>query len=380
MSGEEWQEQRRFTFYTMRNLGLGKGQWETMTQASAANFIEEIKSWEGKPTNMESSLSFNQATNGISLLIGRHLDKEKDAESIEVIQKSTRELMEYFSAVSVNVSIPGLSKVLSFFQIAGYDKFYKLLRKFENIFEHEVEQRLKSPDSSTKEDFIGYFCREMEKRNLESKNHTFNVLNLIGNLIILFIAGNDSTMSGLSWLLLLMAGKQDVQRKVQEEIEGVLGRDGIPSFDERNKFPYTMATILETMRWASIAPLFPPRHMYSDFTFDGYTIPQGSNIITNAWGVMHDPKYFESPDEFKPERFLSGDKQKVVKTDGYIAFSLGKRNCPGEAVAMMTLFLYFVSLMQTFHVKLPPGSKADFTPKFGGVMLPKSQELCFIER
>lgn len=82
---------------------------------------------------------------------------------------------------------------------------------------------------------------------------------LLGNLFILFIAGNDSTLAGMSWLLLLMAAHQDIQKKVHDEIDKVVGKDGTIYHEDKFKLPYTMATIFEMTRWVSISAIFPPR-------------------------------------------------------------------------------------------------------------------------
>lgn len=82
---------------------------------------------------------------------------------------------------------------------------------------------------------------------------------LVGNLIVLFMSSHDSTKASISWLLLYMAEYPDIQKKIHDEIDSVVGRDGIIYFDDKAKFPYTMATIFEVLRHVSIAPLTPPR-------------------------------------------------------------------------------------------------------------------------
>ncbi|XP_035220947.1 cytochrome P450 2U1-like [Stegodyphus dumicola] len=288
--------------------------------------------------------------------------------------------MKNFSPVGLNINLPWITKFLEVFNIGGYKHFAHVLRDFEDIFKREVEERLRSKDALTRDDFIGCYLQEMENRNNDSKPHTFTIENLLGNLVILFIAGNESTYAGVIWLLLLMTTYEDVQEKVHQEIDAVIGKDGTVCFDDKIKTPYTLATIMEMARFISINPIYPPRYPLATFTFHGYTIPQGSHILCNIWSIMHNPKYFEKPMEFKPERFLTDDGLKVLKPTGYAPFSFGKRNCPGEVVAIMTIYLYFVSIMQKFKVKTPHGLPADFDYIFGGALLPRPQKLCFIER
>ncbi|GIY73953.1 cytochrome P450 2E1 [Caerostris extrusa] len=210
---------------------------------------------------------------------------------------------------------------------------------------------------------------------------SFSVENLQGNLFMLFVAGQDSTNASVGWLLLLMAKYPAVQEKVCEEIDQVIGRDGTVYFSDKIKLPYTMATALEMMRWISINPLFPPRYVLDNFEYEGYTIPKGAHIVCNSWAIMHDERYFDDPMAFKPERFLSEDGSKVEKLKGYGPFSFGKRtNCPGEGVAMMTMYLYFVSIMQKFNIRTPYDQPPDMSYKFSAGILPNPQKLCFVER
>ncbi|KAF8787690.1 cytochrome P450 2C15-like isoform X1 [Argiope bruennichi] len=379
MNGEEWQEQRRFALLTMRDLGLGRGLWETMIQEDAAEFVKKMKKANGQPISYTEPLALSQIMNSLSLLFGRHLDPEADKEDIETLQKLGRKLMDKFSAVDLTMNLPWLTKLLELLNLSGIQDFMILLKNFEDIFKKEVERRLRSKEERTKDDFIGCYLREMEKRENSSQPHNFTVINLRGNLFILFVAGQDSTVASVGWLLLLMAKFPDVQQRICDEIDKAIGRDGTVYYGDRNKLPYTTATMLEMMRWVAINPLFPPRYVLDTFTFNGYTIPKGAHIICNSWAMLHDPRYFEDPMEFKPERFLS-EEGKCVKRDGYGPFSFGKRNCPGEGIAMMSMYLYFVSIMQKFKIKTPYDLPPDMEYKYSAGVLPKPQKLCFIER
>ncbi|GFT13111.1 cytochrome P450 2J5 [Nephila pilipes] len=380
MNGEEWQEQRRFVLHTMRNLGMGKGLWETIIQEDAAEFVKELKKAAGEPVSFSEPLANSQITNSVSLLFGRHLDHETEKEDIEIIKEFRRQMAGQGSSVDVNMNIPGLMSLLMFFNVFGIRDFITQLRKFENIFKKEVEKRIEKKDEITRDDFIGCFLQEIEKRAKDTQPHTFTIDTLRGNLLILFLTGQDSNVASVTWLLLLMAKYPDVQEKVCDEIDRVIGRDGTVYYGDKLKLPYSMATVQEMLRYIAIAPLFPPRYVLESLSFGGYTIPRGSHVICNNWAISHDQRYFEDPITFKPERFLSEDKSKVEKLKGYGPFSFGKRNCPGEGVAMMTIYLFFVSIMQKFKIQGPHGLPPNMDYTFGSGLYPIEQKLCFIER
>lgn len=81
-----------------------------------------------------------------------------------------------------------------------------------------------------------------------------------------------------------------------------------------------------------------------------YVIPRGYHIYLNLWAVHHDPKYWKQPDVFDPDRFLNEDKTKLIKRDSFIPFAVGKRQCPGESLAQIELFMYVAYFLQRFEV------------------------------
>ena len=116
----------------------------------------------------------------------------------------------------------------------------------------------------------------------------------------------------------------DVQRKVQEEIDDVVGRERLPSMHDRSKLPYTEAVVLELSRVATIIPLGVPHRSTQSFSLYDYIIPPDTVVLTNAWAVHMDPANFPQPELFKPERFLSEDGTKIKNSDFLIPFGIGK--------------------------------------------------------
>ncbi|GFU51077.1 vitamin D 25-hydroxylase [Trichonephila clavipes] len=110
--------------------------------------------------------------------------------------------------------------------------------------------------------------------------------------------------------------------------------------------PYTHAVLLEQMRWKTIVPLNLMHYSLADIKVGGYDIPKDTIVIANFWQAHNDPRYWDEPEKFKPERFLSNDGKSVLKSKYFMGFSLGKRVCPGESMAYLEMFLYFTSMLQ----------------------------------
>ncbi|GFS45857.1 cytochrome P450 18a1 [Nephila pilipes] len=192
-NGEAWQEQRRFVVQTMRNLGLGKGLWETMIQEDSAELIKEIQKENGEPYVFNEPLARSQISNSLSLLFGRHLDPEAEKENIELMSLFSRKMMDHVSSVNLNVILPWLTKFMMLFNVFGFQEFMNLLRKIEDIFKKEVEKRMNAKEELTKDDFIGCYLQEIEKRKNDSQPHSFNGIE-IPNMYVCIVAQLQSMM------------------------------------------------------------------------------------------------------------------------------------------------------------------------------------------
>ncbi|XP_029452610.1 cytochrome P450 2U1 isoform X2 [Rhinatrema bivittatum] len=182
--------------------------------------------------------------------------------------------------------------------------------------------------------------------------------------------GTDTTTNTILWSLLYMSLYPDVQEKVQAEIDAVIGRDRPPSLTDKALMPFTEATIMEVQRIGMVVPLSVPRMASETTVFQGYTIPKGSVIFPNLWSVHRDPKIWEKPDDFYPDRFLEGTEQ-ILKKEAFIPFGIGHRVCMGEQLAKMELFLMFVNLLQSFTFGLSDEtSKPSLKGRFGLTLAP----------
>ncbi|XP_053383762.1 cytochrome P450 2J4-like [Mercenaria mercenaria] len=122
--------------------------------------------------------------------------------------------------------------------------------------------------------------------------------------------------------------------------------DKVVTWADRSSLPYIEATLLEIQRMANIAPVSIPHTTDVDVTFGGYYIPRRTLIIVNLYSSNMDPRHWDQPEIFNPERFMEGGKLK--KNPALIPFSIGPRICLGESLAKMEMFLIFSNLLQRF--------------------------------
>jgi len=165
-----------------------------------------------------------------------------------------------------------------------------------------------------------------------------------------FLAGSDTTVSSMSCLILALVLSPHVQKRAQAELDLVVGRDRLPTFDDRPRLPYIAAICKEVVRWQMVAPLGIPHASTEDDEYRGFFIPKGSVMIANAWAILHDPVRYPEPEEFRPERYL--DKDGSFRDDPAIAlaFGVGKRICPGRHFVDATLFIVASSVISVFDI------------------------------
>ncbi|XP_066543342.1 cytochrome P450 2J1 [Amia ocellicauda] len=205
----------------------------------------------------------------------------------------------------------------------------------------------------------------------------FNEENLLYCVIDLFAAGTETLSKTLLWGLLYMVKYPEIQEKVQNEIERVIGQERQPSMDDRPSMPYTYAVIHEIQRFANILPITPPRVSHYDTTIAGYDIPKGVMVLPLLMPILYDKSEYQTADRFNPEHFL--DKEgKFVKRENVMPFSVGKRMCPGEELARMELFLFFTSFLQRFTFRAPDRVKLTMESVIGITRGPKPFKICAI--
>ncbi|ODM86709.1 Cytochrome P450 2U1 [Orchesella cincta] len=128
------------------------------------------------------------------------------------------------------------------------------------------------------------------------------------------------------------------------------------SLTDKILLPYTEAVLLEALRLSSIVPLGLPHRMNEDTIFRGYFLHKNATVISNLWAIHHDPKIWgEDVNEYRPERFLSEDKTRVVRHDSLMPFSADRRQCIGKGLARYTMFLFLANILLKFNIEKEPG-------------------------
>ncbi|PIK57696.1 putative cytochrome P450 2F3-like [Apostichopus japonicus] len=163
----------------------------------------------------------------------------------------------------------------------------------------------------------------------------------------------------MHWCVMLLCQYPDIQKKVGEEVDRIVGRDRLPSLDDREKLPYTTATLYEVMRFGSILPMSVPHATSKDVEIGGYDIPGDTWVLVNLYSMHYDGKLWDEPQKFKPEHFLDETGKVRLHPEGFLPFSTGRRVCLGESLAKAELFLLFTWLFQHYRFSKAAGLEGE---------------------
>ncbi|XP_044515097.1 cytochrome P450 2C42-like [Gracilinanus agilis] len=255
---------------------------------------------------------------------------------------------------------------------------YKNMEEVKHFILERVKEHQEILDPNNPQDYIDCYLSKMQQEK-ENPQSEFDLENLIATALDLFGAGTETTSSTLRYGLLLILKHPEVQAKIHEEINRVIGHNRIPSIKDRQDMPYMDAVVHEVQRFIDLIPLNLPHAVNQDIQFQGYTIPKGTNIFPLLSPVLWDSKEFPNPEQFDPQHFL--DKNgKFKKSDYFMAFSAGKRACLGESLARMELFLFLTTILQNFTLK-PVGDPNEISINsnhVGFTTVPPLYQLCFV--
>uniref|UniRef100_A0A4X2KWR8 unspecific monooxygenase n=1 Tax=Vombatus ursinus TaxID=29139 RepID=A0A4X2KWR8_VOMUR len=372
--GERWKQIRRFSLMTLRNFGMGKRNIEERVQEEAQCLVEELRKTKGQPTDPTFILDCAPCNVICSILFHDRFDynDEKFLKLMNLLNENFRLLslpwtQLYNFLPAFRVYLPGKHKIFS-----------RNIEEMKHFILERVKEHQKRLDPSNPQDYIDCYLSKMqqEKDNPQSE---FDLENLKMTGVDLFVGGTETTSSTLRYGLLLILKHPEVQAKIHEEINRVIGHNRVPSIKDRQDMPYVDAVVHEVQRFIDLVPLNVPHAVNQDIKFKNYVLPKGTTILPVLSSVLYDNKEFPNPDQFDPQHFL--DKNgKFKKSDYFMPFSIGKRSCLGEGLARMELFLFLTTIMQNFTLKPvgDPNAISIKTNRVGFLTVPPHYQLCFL--
>ncbi|XP_071084152.1 steroid 17-alpha-hydroxylase/17,20 lyase-like [Haliotis cracherodii] len=267
-----------------------------------------------------------------------------------------------------------LEDAIPLFQLCPTPRFRRVMRlaaQMTDAIRKEIADHRNTFNQGEMRDFTdGLILAQQEAEEGDDPILMSQITNthMVMTIFDLVFAGTDTSRGTLRWCLLAMALHPDIQKKVQKEVDSVIGPDLNVHVSDRDRLPYTDAVIHEVMRMRTVVPLGVPHSALRDTTVGGYDVPKGTMVFINHDALHFDPDQWEDVNTFKPERFLDSEGKLGPKPESWLPFSAGRRVCLGETVAKPEIHLFLAGILRVFTISLAPGTQHDFEPRSTGVV------------
>nr|XP_027230053.1 uncharacterized protein LOC113821725 [Penaeus vannamei] len=430
-NGNIWHTNRRFSLRQLRDQGgMGKSSLVSAIQKQARELVEALKGQASKPERIPGICGWLLSTlSGIwlrTLALGAEgCGDERDrrlpclhllcfASHVLLVrqpglpdemfyyavipckqfEKTDPKLQEFidiiddltqkFGPIAIPDFMPWIKYCLPDFLIRrlfSIDMLYTLKDKFFDYCKELIEEHKASLDPDDPKDLIDGYLLDIEASK-DDPDTIRTGKDLCILILDLFFAGSETTVGTLAFMFFYLANHPEVQRKFQAEIDEVLPKGTLATLEDRSRMPFTEAVIHEVLRASSLASLGVQHVAVRDTMLGGYLLPKGTIVSTAAGAMHHDPRYWNNPEKFMPERWLDDQGKFTTKKEGFLPFGIGKRVCVGESLARMELFIISTAIFQSLSVSPPPGSKVDVSPDPGNPFghNPRQEKVCFTIR
>ncbi len=267
-------------------------------------------------------------------------DVEREAEDV---RDALSTVLEQFG-----VAVLPFTELLDYLPTPWTIRFNRARRRLDATIYRVIDERRASGEGDDTGDLLSML---MNARDTEGDGQGMSDEQLRDEVMTLLLAGHETTANALTWTWYLLSRHPRVERALHDELDEVLG-DADATAADAARLPYTRAVVAESMR------LYPPawalghRNVAAQ-PLGQWELPPNSLVIMPTFLVHRDPRWWASPDEFRPERFLEPDDERP--RFAYFPFGGGRRQCIGEHFAWMEEVLVMATLARRWRVAVDDG-------------------------
>ncbi|XP_074286675.1 trans-cinnamate 4-monooxygenase-like [Silene latifolia] len=364
--GEHWRKMRRIMtvpFFTNKVVQQYRTGWEE----EATQVVADVKKNPEAATSgiiLRRRLQLMMYNNMFRIMFDRRFDSDDDPlyNKLKAVNGERSRLSQSFE-YNYGDFIPVLRPFLRGYLNTCRTLQSSRLKLFKDYF---VDERRKLAGTKTlNKDELKCAMDHILDAEQKGEINEANVLYIVENINV---AAIETTLWSIEWGIAELVNHPEIQQKLREELDTVLGKGHQITEPDTHKLPYLQAIVKETLRLRMAIPLLVPHMNLNDAKLSGYDIPAESKILVNAWWLANNPAHWKKPEEFRPERFL--EEEAKVDANGndfrFLPFGVGRRSCPGIILAMPIISITLGRLVQNFDLSPPPGqAKIDTTEKGG---------------
>ena len=351
--GEHWRQLQRFANRELLSYGRVQDIRERSIEDSVNGLVARVDEMcdAGVPLEPRDFLPRANGEMMFRAIFGRG---ESDTTEFDEKLDALLETVFWFFANANAANPADYIPALKFLPNRTLEKAQRVSDQTSEVLDFLIDKVKERPDLDLN---VPSCLAEVMLASVEKEEITYESMrSLIGDLLV---AGIDTTAQTTGWLLLILANRQDIQQRTREELKVAVGEDGLPGMEHQGRLPYLHVVILESMRYRTVGPLGLPHKATEDVEFEGYLIPRDAQVLGNIYAIHNDPRFWDSPDEFIPERFLfseDGTPQPALTSGAFMPFGTGRRGCPGQGLAEIVIWLQACRLLHRYK----------FTPRGSG--------------
>lgn len=230
--------------------------------------------------------------------------------------------------------------------LPGNVRFHRAKAVLDGLVHRIIGERRALPEAEHPNDLLAMLmsARDDEGAGMSDEQLRDEVMSIVG-------AGHETTANALSWTLHLLGDHKDAATRVAAEARATFG-GRLPTIDDLPRLPYTRRVVEESMR------LYPPvwgieRIAIEDDVICGIRVPKGTLVGIMPWCIHRDPRYWDDPERFDPDRFLP-DAVEARPRYAYLPFGAGPRICIGNNFAMMEAQLLLAMMLDRYDFERAP--------------------------
>ncbi|KAL0446064.1 UNVERIFIED_CONTAM: cytochrome [Sesamum latifolium] len=314
-------------------------------------------------------LSFRTELNVVmNMLWGGIVQGEEGQRVGDEFREVVIKLVDLLGKPNVADFYPALAR----FDIQGVKKEMKgyvqcLDRIFEDVIAKYRKMLSREIKKEGKKDFVQVL---LELKEREDSYMSMSLTQIKALFVDVVGGGTDTSATTIEWVMADLLNNPKAMEQVQKELSEVVGLNSIVEEFHLPRLKYLEAVLKETMRLHPAVPLLVPRSPNQTSIIGGYTVPKRVTVFINVGWIQRDPSIWDTPSEFKPERFLNGNEKCDFSGNSfhYLPFGSGRRVCAGLPLAEKMLMYLLASLLHSFEWKLPDGETVDMSDTFGIVL------------